>query len=314
VPEGDTIHRAAAALRTALVGRPTESFTAPRLVGIRPAEGRVVERVDAHGKHLHIGWDDGIVLHTHMRMSGAWHLYRSGERWRKPQSHMVVSIQVPDWQAICFDAPIVETYREFDKRRHPGFGHLGPDLCRADADLDECVRRMATYDHPDETIVDVLLDQRVACGVGNVYKSEVLYACRVSPFAVAAELSDGERLELIETAARLLQANVNRTSRSTVDDPRGGLAVYGRNGKPCRRCGDTILVRKTGRHQRATYWCPTCQYRHDPQPQVEVTPTGLVRPLVADPHPAATQFLSQLPTRKVDLYDHAEDGDHAEPS
>ena len=118
MPEGDTIHRTAAALRTALVGQPIMSFDAPRLIGPRPAPGRVVERVESHGKHLEIVWDDGLVLHTHMRMTGSWHLYRVGEPWRRSSRQMRVEIRVADWVAVCFNAPVVETYREFDRHRH----------------------------------------------------------------------------------------------------------------------------------------------------------------------------------------------------
>ena len=146
MPEGDTIYRAAAALRIALVGKVTTGFEAPRLTGPRPGKGRVVERVESHGKHLEMAWDDGIVLHTHMRMTGSWHLYRPGERWRKSTYAAPVIIEVPDWIAICFNAPVVETFREFDRHRHPGFGRLGPDLCQPDADLGEVAHRMATYD------------------------------------------------------------------------------------------------------------------------------------------------------------------------
>ena len=145
MPEGDTIHRTAAALRSALIGKATTAFQAPRLDGIMPSPGSVIERVESRGKHLEIGWDDGCVLHTHMRMSGSWHLYRPGEHWRKSSRQMRVVIEVPGWQAVCFSAPVVETYRAGASHRHPVAGSLGPDLCKADADLAECVARMARY-------------------------------------------------------------------------------------------------------------------------------------------------------------------------
>ena len=176
MPEGDTIHRTAARLRPALIGRRLERFEAQRLSGLRPRVGSVIEAVEATGKHLEITFDDGIVLHTHMRMSGSWHLYRLGETWRKRMHAARVVIQVEGWLAVCFNAPLVEVFRVEDRRRHPGLGSLGPDLCRADVDLEACVRRMAQYCDGHEEIGDVLLDQRICCGVGNVYKSEVLWA------------------------------------------------------------------------------------------------------------------------------------------
>lgn len=261
VPEGDTIYRAAVALRMALAGRTMVRFEAPGLLGPQPQPGRVIESVESHGKHLEITWDDGIVLHTHMRLSGAWHLYRPGERWRRSAHQVRVTISVTDWVAVCFAAPIVETYRLEDRRRHPGMGSLGPDLCRttSDIELGECVRRMQSYEDPATPIHEVMLDQRIACGVGNVFKSEVLFACALNPFVPLHDVPDEQRRQLIETAAAMLQANLQRAGRITIPDAPGGLAVYGRTGKPCIVCGTPIELARAGRHQRSTYWCPHCQ-------------------------------------------------------
>ncbi len=294
MPEGDTIHRTAAALRTALVGKAVTRFDAPRLTGPHPSEGRVVEEVTSHGKHLLVRWDDGLVLHTHMRMTGSWHLYRVGERWRKPSTQLRVAIEVADWVAVCFNAPVVETYREFDRHRHPGFGRLGPDLCKADADLALCVQRMANYEDPDAPIAEVMLDQRIACGVGNVYRSEVLWACALHPFAPVGSLDSEDRAQLINAAARMLRANLAGPNRITNPDVRGGLAVYGRNGQRCARCAETVQVRRVGEHARLLYFCPGCQVHLDPRPRVTTTE----RPM--DPHPAAAKFLAELPWRRTD--------------
>ena len=259
MPEGDTIYRAAAALRVALVGHPLVEFAAPRLVGPRPEPGRIIETVDTHGKHMEMTWDDGLVLHTHMRMTGSWHLYRPGERWRKSMHQARATIVVEDWIAVCFNAPVVETYRYADRHRHPGMGSLGPDLCDAEPDLDECVRRLSFYEDPAAGIQDVLLDQRVACGVGNVYKCEVLFSCRTSPFTPLDVLGDHERRMLLATASRLLRANLDGGPRVVTSATPGGLAVYGRTGKPCVRCGTAIRAGRFGELARITYWCPSCQ-------------------------------------------------------
>lgn len=306
VPEGDTIHRAAAALRTALVGKPIVRFDAPRLYGPRPAPGRVVERVESHGKHLDIVWDDGLVLHTHMRMTGSWHLYRVGERWRKSVHRMRAEIAVADWIAVCFDAPVVETFRSLDRTRHPGFGSLGPDLCDADADLDECINRLYHHDPQDDAVCEVLLDQRVACGVGNVYRCEVLWACEMHPFAPVSVLDADDCTQLIHASARLLRANLHHTARITAPTVKGGLAVYGRNGQRCPRCGDTVKVQRFGEHARLLYWCPGCQTRHapaaPPPPQVFNDDTGRMEVVKEmDPHPAARQYLDELPWRRGHL-------------
>jgi endonuclease VIII len=292
VPEGDTIHRTATALRTALVGKPTVSFSAPRLLGPFPTPGRTIETVRSHGKHLEIMWDDGLTLHTHMRMTGSWHLYRQGERWRKRTDQMRVSIEVPDWVAVCFNAPVVEMYRQFDRHRHPGFGRLGPDLCQSTADLGECIDRLLDYVDPDAPIAEVLLDQHVACGVGNVYRSEVLWTVELSPFARVGSLEVDDARQIINAAARLLRANLNDSRRVTVPGMAGGLAVYGRNGQRCGRCGDTIQVKRIGEMNRLLYWCPGCQARGDSR-VAPTPPGGFERPM--DPHPAATMFLSDLP-------------------
>ncbi|MBI4934461.1 MAG: Fpg/Nei family DNA glycosylase [Actinobacteria bacterium] len=293
MPEGDTIHRTAAALRTALVGRPVTRFIAPRLYGPTPTAGRVIEHVESHGKHLEILWDDGLVLHTHMRMSGSWHLYRVGERWRKSDNQMRVVIEVPEWVAVCFNAPVVETYREFDIHRHPGFGKLGPDLCTAPVrDLELCARRIYEYPDRDAVIADVLLDQHVACGVGNVYRSEILWSCAISPFAPVSSLEPSDCVQIINAATRMLRANLSHGPRITNRDIPGGLAVYSRNGQRCVRCTDTVHVKRLGEHARLVYWCPGCQTRL--APQRDITPPSLEM----DPHPAAAKYLSELPWRR----------------
>jgi endonuclease-8 len=257
MPEGDTIHRAAAVLRSALLGQRVERFEAPRVRGLVPRVGSTVEAVEARGKHLEITFDDGVVLHTHLRLSGSWHLYRPQERWRKRPELARVVLQTEAWLAVCFSAPVVEVYRQADRRRHPGLGSLGPDLCLPTADLVGCVERMARFAWSHEQVADALLDQRIACGVGNVYKSEVLWACALDPFTPVEHVDEPLRLELLGTASRLLQANLDGGARATL--PGGGLAVYGRAGKPCRRCHTTIEVARQGPHGRLTYWCPGCQ-------------------------------------------------------
>jgi endonuclease-8 len=273
VPEGDTIHRTASRLAAALVGGRLVRFEAPHLAGDRPRPGTEVTAVDAVGKHLLIAFADGLALRTHMRMSGSWHLYRTGERWSRPRHLMRALVEVPGWVAVCFSAPVVETYRP----AHPGgvlgtdldpLGHLGPDLCGAgltDADVEECVRRMGTVPAPTAGIGEALLDQRVACGVGNVYKSEVLYACRLDPFTPVTDLPEPVRRRLVTVAARMLRANLGGGPRTTVGPAgSGAVAVYGRRGRPCRRCGTPIRSRRQGEQARTTYWCPRCQVHPRP--------------------------------------------------
>jgi endonuclease VIII len=301
VVDGDGIHRAAAALRTALVGRPISSFVAPTLEGPAPAIGRIVERVESHGRNLEIVWDDGLILHTNLRLSGTWHLYRHGERWRRPGPQMRVEVQTVDWIAVCFNAPIVETYREFDRYRHPGFGPHGPDLSRPDADLDESINRLYHYHDQLAPVSEALLDQHVANGIGNVYRCEVLWACGVHPFAPVSALDADDCSHLITTAAALLRSKLCHSPRITasITQPgsfvRGDLAVYGRNGQRCARCGDTVQVCQLADHDRLLYWCPGCQL-HRSLDSIEHLDEDSIREM--DPHPAAAKFLSNLPWRR----------------
>jgi endonuclease-8 len=254
VPEGDTLHRTATRLRPALAGKVLVRFEAPRLTGPPPRAGDVIESVESVGKNLLITFDRGIVLQTHLMMTGSWHLYRTGERWQRPAHQMRARLDVDGWVAVCFAAPVVRTY--LADAHHTPVDHLGPDLCTVDADLDEAVRRMDRIPEPDLTIAEVLLDQRVAAGVGNVYKSEVLFANRLDPFTPLHAVDGDLRWRLIATAARLLLANLGGGSRTTVP---GGLAVYGRQRRPCRVCETPIRMRHHGTQRRSTYWCPTCQ-------------------------------------------------------
>jgi endonuclease-8 len=264
MPEGDTIARAARTLDGALAGRTLTRFEAPRLRGSTPRPGTTIEGVDARGKHLLVRFGDGRVLHTHMQMTGSWHVYPAGSRWRKPAHLARVVLEVDDGTvAVCFSAPTVEMLtgdlRSLTPGSRPGgaagLGSLGPDLCRSDVDLDEAVRRMGALDLATEVAV-ALLDQRVAAGVGNVYKSEVCFACGIDPRAPLGTVEDATRRRLLETASQQLRANLDGPRRTTVP---GGLAVYGRAGLRCRRCGDRIRRIRQGPTPRSTYYCPTCQ-------------------------------------------------------
>jgi len=262
VPEGDTIFRAAAQLRSALVGKHLVELELRRDPHGRrgPEPGTEITAVDAVGKHLLMHFADGHVLHTHMQMTGAWHVYRPTERWRRPGHSARVVVRVDDGtSAVCFAAPIVELRREGDARDRPTratrmLGRLGPDLCGTDVDLDEVVARLALLE-PETELAAALLDQRIAAGIGNVFKSEICWAERVSPFAPVAMLDEPTRHHIFETAQRQLTENLTTTRRATY---RGGLAVYRRAGQRCPRCGEVIRSRRD-RAVRSTYWCPGCQ-------------------------------------------------------
>jgi endonuclease-8 len=255
VPEGDTIWRTAERLRPALLGRRVVSFRAERVVGGVRA-GSTVDEVVARGKFLLVRFGDGQTLETHMKMTGSWHLYRVGERWRRRASGARAVIEVDNgWIAVCFSAPHVRLIAGNGSRA--ATTHLGPDLTSPEPDLIEAAARFDRFAGAETPAAVALLDQRICCGVGNVYKSEVLHALGISPDRPVGRLEADERAAIVSTAHSLLRANLGPGPRTTVA---GGLAVYGRAGSACPRCGEVVRRTVHGEHARSTYWCPGCQH------------------------------------------------------
>jgi endonuclease-8 len=265
MPEGDTIFRIAEVLRRELLGASVRRAYAQPRPGLRRVpelarvEGAMVTSVEARGKHLLIGFDNGLTLRTHLRMRGAWHRYRVGEEWRLPKSRASAVLETAASVAVCFDAPEVELMTDADVARHPQLSTLGPDLLSRTFDADEAVRRLRLL--PRRAVGEALLDQRAMAGIGNVYKSEICFLEGVSPWRHIGELEPSEVAGLVVTARRLLGANVGGGARVTTGEsrPGGQLWVYGRAAQPCRRCGTLIQGRRQGEQARMTYWCPRCQ-------------------------------------------------------
>ena len=253
MPEGDTIARIAARLAPVLEGETLTRFEAPRHSGVAPEPGEVIESVRAHGKYLNVTFSGGLSVQSHLRMSGSWHLYRSEETWQRPEHQARVIIGVEGYDAVCFLAP---TVRIFATNSVDPLRHLGPDLCLPDVDIDTVVARAIGLVDGAADIATLVLDQRVAAGIGNVFKSEALFACGIDPRRSAVAVSASELHALFATAHRQLRSNLGPGPRTTVPQ---GLAVYGRAGAPCWTCGDTVRSVRTGEPARVTYWCPTCQ-------------------------------------------------------
>jgi endonuclease-8 len=269
MPEGDTLYRTAAGLRPYLVGR---TVTAARASGPGPIPqvhrivGQEISAVDSVGKNLLIRFGNGLEIRTHLRMTGSWHRYRPGERWRRPPARARLVLEVPGAVAVCFDAPVVELLEQRAEGQHPSLAALGPDLLGPAFEPSDAIRRLRDPNRAGTTIAEALVDQRALAGIGNVYKSEVLFIERVSPFAPVESLDDETLARLVATAERLLQANVATThgpERVTTKGDRGvpgPLYVYGRVGRPCRRCRTPIARARQGRDlPRLTFWCPACQ-------------------------------------------------------
>lgn len=273
MPEGDTIYRAARTLQTALAGQVVTRFETglaqlATLDGDEPIAGRTVDDVAAAGKHLLMTLSGGLVLRTHMRMNGSWHIYRPGERWQMPPRAMRILVGTADWVAVAFNVYVAEFVRADQLHRHRPVAMLGPDLL-GDFDTAQALQRVRQG--PAHALHDVLLDQRVMAGIGNVYKSELLFLSRLHPDTATSRVSDEEWLALMNLARRLLRANVAESSGQAIETYRGlrrttgrmnaeeRLWVYGRGGQPCRKCGTAIARRKDGDNARVTYWCPACQ-------------------------------------------------------
>jgi endonuclease-8 len=175
-----------------------------------------------------------------MRMNGEWHIYRSGEKWMRPRADMRIVIATNDWTAVAFNVPVADFERP----------SVGPDLLAGEFDIEEAFTRLRA--HEGDEIGDALLDQSAMSGIGNIWKSETLFATRVNPFVCVAAIGDEKLREIIKTARKLLRNSVNRTDRNR-------WYVYSRGGQPCRKCGAIIQSKKQGDGARVTYWCPRCQ-------------------------------------------------------
>lgn len=282
MPEGDTIYRAARALQRAIGGKAVTGFETglaklARVNDDAPLVGRIVEKVESRGKWLLIYFSGDLILVTHMLMSGSWHLYRPGERWRMGRSRMRVVIRAGDgngdWEAVAFNVPIAEFHTARSLERSAQVPKLGPDILADEFTLAGGVARMADYgrEHPDAETGVVLLNQRVLAGLGNVYKSEVAFAAGVNPFRAMRTVTPKEMEMMVDFAQRYMKANVvdgkgdgivtysgnRRTTHAMNREER--LWVYRRQGQECRRCGATVMMRKQGEQARSTYWCPACQ-------------------------------------------------------
>jgi endonuclease-8 len=272
VPEGDAIFRTARTLHRALAGRVVTRFESvlPSLTRVHddaPITGRTVERVEAVGKHVLMRLTGGLTLRTHMRMNGSWHVYRPGERWQRPRRDMRIVVATDAYEAVAFMVPIAEFIDEREAARQPDLRAIGPDLLGDTFDASDALRRI--HERGREAIADVLLNQRVVAGIGNVYKSEVLFLSRINPFAAAASVPDDRLREALAIARRVMRANVSTLGggvttyigyrRNRGRDDAQHHYVYGRARKPCRRCGALVRVRAQGPHARLTYWCPNCQ-------------------------------------------------------
>jgi endonuclease VIII len=269
VPEGDTIFRTATSLRTWIGDRVITAAAArdPRL-GIDRLIGRTVVEVSTHGKHLFLEFasigdaanaGDSLVLRTHMMMTGSWHVYREGDRRRRPERQIVVSLTAGDRVAVCFNAPVVELLTKRRSNAAHGLGGYGPDILADSLDIDAINARRKRLD-PTTPVGVALLDQHVVAGIGNIYRCESLFQRRISAFVPQSSLTDEAFSELIRCAAALMHTNLSRATSASRSFGTGDRPwVYGRSGRPCRVCRQPVQSAKLGRQSRTVYWCESCQ-------------------------------------------------------
>jgi endonuclease-8 len=275
MPEGDTIFRTARSLGRALTGKPITAFrsTYPLLTRCNddaPLVGQTVVNVESRGKWLLIHFSGGATLATHMLMSGSWHIYRHGQPWQQPRANLRIAIENVEFVAVGFRVPVAEMHSAQSLARHKKIPRLENDVLSPSFDAEAAVQRLTACGK--EAIADALLDQRVLAGVGNVFKSETCFVAGIHPFAPVASLTREQVQTAVATAQKLVAANVLEDSpdqivtyrgvdrRTTHDsDPGANLWVYGREGQPCRRCGEPIQRQLQGTNARVTFWCPRCQ-------------------------------------------------------
>ncbi len=264
MPEGDTLYRVAARLRPLLIERRLERVELH--LRRRPSLETRVTDVHAQGKHLLIELETREALRIHLGMWGSWHRYPIVERYRehfkKPASQASVLLECNGAALVCFHAKEVECLA-LRGPTHRVLGALGPDLLGASIDLDEVTTRARERVCGERPVVDLLLDQRVACGIGNVYKNEVLFLERIDPRMRWGELSREQILALFASARELMQRNLGLARRKTTPPPLVAPHwVYSRSGQPCLECETPIAHARFGAGRRDTYWCPSCQGTH----------------------------------------------------
>lgn len=265
MPEGDTLARIADVLGRVVVG---QVITAARgragSAQLERVVGATIESVEARGKHLLVGFSNGLSLHTHLGLHGSWHRYRPGERWHAPAHRAVAVLETPVQVAVCFDAPTVELLDTRAVALHPGLARLGSDVARDSFDPARALRALRDPARPSATVGDALLDQRAVAGLGNVYRSELCFLEGVNPFTPISELTDETLTRMVLRGARLTRANSRGGARITTSPGTpGNTYVYGRSGRPCRRCGTPVSSSVSrapwSDTPRRVYWCASCQ-------------------------------------------------------
>lgn len=281
MPEGDTVHKVARVIGQELEGQALTSCMIRGVYGSERLAGSTVLDVTAVGKHMLVRFDRDLELRVHLGMKGSWHRYKPGARWKKPRGAAAVVLSTESSELVLFNALDIELIPIPQKKWHRGLNRLGPDLLsEEEPNWDEILLRIHQFHKAEDELGEILLDQRVAAGIGNVYKSELAFMGPLekdafrpadqgySPFMPLAQTPEPVLRGMYKRARILMQANLGGWFRTTRTDRRKGpapkdgiLYVYGRESERCRRCEGSILAGRQGLQNRITYWCDTCQTR-----------------------------------------------------
>ncbi len=263
MPEGDTLYRIANKLRPVLVDqvitdakawevRRGPSIDAESLVGKR------VTAVEAIGKHLLVTFEDRRVIHSHLGMTGSWHVYAHDEPWRKPAQRAALRLGTESHVVVNFSPKLIEIASRSRVLGDSYLQRLGPDMMKRELDYQFALARLRV--HNRTPIGEAVMNQTIVAGIGNVYKSESLFLCRFDPWRQVGKIGDASLLDYLQQTHQLMRKNRRggmRMTRFAVDGVHKW--VYGREGEPCLVCGTQIRMRRQGDQARSTYWCPRCQ-------------------------------------------------------
>ena len=249
MPEGDSLHRAARRLQV-LVGERLEAESPnPRARSLRVAEridGRRLDSVEAIGKNLVFRFEGGVVLRSHLRLTGRWSVAPRGAP-RRGSPWLV--LRGGRAEGVLWNGPVLELHTR-------NIARLGPDILERPPRLDSMLERMRRVDGT-RWLGETLMDQSVVAGIGNMWLAEALWHAEVSPWRRLRDVPEPDRRRALESAAELMRASLDGARR-------GGHQVYRRVGRPCPRCGARVRSWGQGDDNRMTYWCPSCQEGDDP--------------------------------------------------
>lgn len=243
-------------MRPLLVGRAVEvTYTHPRFGRDRWQErlsGHVVTSVDTHGKNLFVVFDNDLLLHSHLRMTGVWDVRPAGGRWRRSPSRAWLVLRAGEQEAVQYDGPVLELMTAGRRRLHQRLAALGPDILAAEFDAGSFLRRLRSTDQR-RPLGDALLDQRILAGIGNIWKAESCWEAQLDPWRSVGSVRDEQALALVEGIRPGMLLSGTQGHRAV------RARIYRHAGEPCPRCGTPVAARGQGDQNRITYWCPGCQ-------------------------------------------------------